>query len=107
MGTSSNRHPSYYRYVLSFHQKDSRFFKGIFLHLDGPALRSSSGKPVLNTLMYTLVPIMAITFMVAIGYWMYRRQRMAYFNEVKKKILVTCFSVSLPFDLFYVIVADY
>ena len=32
--------------------------------------------------MYTLVPIVAITFMVVIGYWMYRRQRMAYFNEV-------------------------
>jgi hypothetical protein len=32
--------------------------------------------------MFTLVPIMAITFMVVIGYWMYRRQRMAYFDEV-------------------------
>jgi hypothetical protein len=45
-------------------------------------LRSALEKPILNTLMYTLVPIVAITFMVVIGYWMYRRQRMAYFNEV-------------------------
>jgi uncharacterized protein YneF (UPF0154 family) len=45
-------------------------------------LKTPQGRPILNTLMYTLVPIMAITFMVAIGYWMYRRQRMAYFNEV-------------------------
>lgn len=52
-------------------------------HSEGaPPLRSSQGKPILNTLMYTLVPIVAITFMVIIGYWMYRRQRMAYFNEV-------------------------
>ena len=45
-------------------------------------MRSALEKPILNTLMYTLVPIVAITFMVVIGYWMYRRQRMAYFNEV-------------------------
>nr|CAH0110600.1 unnamed protein product [Daphnia galeata] len=47
-----------------------------------PPLRSALEKPILNTLMYTLVPIVAITFMVVIGYWMYRRQRMAYFNEL-------------------------
>lgn len=47
-----------------------------------PTLRSTQGRPVLNTLMYTLVPILAITFMVVVGYWMYRRQRMAYFNEL-------------------------
>ena len=48
----------------------------------GTQTKGPQGRPILNTLMYTLVPIMAITFMVAIGYWMYRRPRMAYFNEV-------------------------
>lgn len=66
-------------------------------HVEGvPPLRSSQGKPILNTLMYTLVPIVAITFMVIIGYWMYRRQRMAYFNEVT----IVCCSIpnfSSPF----------
>jgi len=60
--------------------------------LVGPMLKTPQGRPILNTLMYTLVPIMAITFMVAIGYWMYRRQRMAYFNEVlstQSKLLST------------------
>jgi len=47
-----------------------------------PTLRSTQGRPVLNTLMYTLVPILAIIFLVVAGYWMYRRQRMAYFNEL-------------------------
>ena len=39
-------------------------------------------RPILNTLMFTLVPIMAGTLMIVLIYWVYRRQRMAYFNEV-------------------------
>ena len=70
-----------------------------------PPLRSTQGRPVLNTLMYTLVPIMAITFMIVIGYWMYRRQRMAYFNEVLSR-LFSLFLVRPFIELIWFLVAN-
>ncbi|XP_022256722.1 activin receptor type-2A-like [Limulus polyphemus] len=43
---------------------------------------SVPGNHVLNTFLYTLVPLLGITLVLIVAYWVYRHHKMAYFNEV-------------------------
>ncbi|XP_022253371.1 activin receptor type-2B-like isoform X2 [Limulus polyphemus] len=47
-----------------------------------PIPMASGGNPVLNTLLYTLAPLLGITLVLIVAYWAYRHRKMAYFNEV-------------------------
>ncbi|XP_076334620.1 activin receptor type-2A-like isoform X6 [Tachypleus tridentatus] len=43
---------------------------------------ASGRNPVLNTLLYTLAPLLGTTIVLIAAYWAYRRRKMVYFNEV-------------------------
>ncbi|GFY12105.1 activin receptor type-2A [Trichonephila clavipes] len=43
---------------------------------------ASSSRQIRNILLFTMLPFITITVVVAIGYWVYRRHKMALFNEL-------------------------
>ncbi|XP_054721975.1 activin receptor type-2A-like [Uloborus diversus] len=47
-----------------------------------PIHMASSNRQVRNILLFTLLPFLIITIVVALGYWFYRRHKMALFNEL-------------------------
>lgn len=47
-----------------------------------PIRMANNSTQVFNILMYTLVPFIILTVVVAIAYWIYRHHKMAYFNEL-------------------------
>ncbi|GFU43803.1 activin receptor type-2B [Nephila pilipes] len=47
-----------------------------------PIRMASSSRQIRNILLFTMLPFITITVVVAIGYWVYRRHKMALFNEL-------------------------
>ncbi|XP_035216872.1 activin receptor type-2A-like [Stegodyphus dumicola] len=47
-----------------------------------PIRMASSSRQVRNILLFTMLPFLIITLVVALGYWLYRRHKMTLFNEL-------------------------